>query len=144
MNTQFNVARSSLLVAVATILSACASTKPIDELEAARAVVPQVEASPRAGVAAANVSEARKALDRANGAAEDGKVGDAKYYANVATAHAQIANEKILTAQAKETSQQGDAERQRVLAEARASEAERANQRAQTLEEQAEKASSNN
>jgi len=140
MNPQFRATRSTLLVAaVAAIITGCASTpKTIDELEAARAVVPQVEASPRAGVAAANISEARKSLDLANRAEEQGKLGDAKYHANVATAQAQIANEKILTAQAKEAQEQGTAERQKVLADARALEADRANQRAQSANARAD------
>jgi len=138
MNTQSKARSSLLVVAVATILSGCASTDTINELETARTVVAQVEASPRAGVAAANISEARKALDRANSAAADGKKGDAKYFANVAAVQGQIANEKILTAQAQEAVQQGTVERQRVLAEARALEAERANQRADSLKAQTE------
>ena len=57
--------------AIAAVLVGCATTpKSIDELETARAVVPQVEASPRAGVAATNIAEARKSLDAANRLAE--------------------------------------------------------------------------
>ena len=48
-----------LTAAVASLMAACSSTPDrIEDLEVARAVVPQVEASPRAGVAAANISEA--------------------------------------------------------------------------------------
>ena len=84
--------------------------KTIEELETARAVVPQVEASPRAGVAATNIAEARKALDRANGLAEKhGKLADIQYEATVANRNAQIANEKILTAQAKDEVEKGTA-----------------------------------
>lgn len=142
MNVQFKAPRTSLLVvAVAAILSGCASTPDrIDELEAARAMVPQVESSSRAGVAAANISEARKSLDRANDAAKKGQVGDAKFHANVANTQAQIANEKILTAQAQEAIEQGNVERQKVLAEARTIEAERATQRAQNATQRAQNA----
>src|SRR5262245_26067749 len=110
-----NRTRSFVLVALAAgLASACASTpKQIDELDAARAIVPQVEASPRAGVAATNIAEARKALDHANQMADKGgKVEDIQYAANVATKNAQIANEKILTAQAREDIEKGTAERQ--------------------------------
>lgn len=128
-----------LVAAVAAVLAGCASTpKSIEELEAARSIVPQVESSPRAGVAAANIAEARKALDLADRAAKRGNVGDAKYHANVARTQAQIANEKILTAQATEALERGEGERQRVLAEARTREADLAKQRAASLAEQAQ------
>jgi OmpA-OmpF porin, OOP family len=106
----------------AVLLGACASTpdKPIEELETARAVVPQVEASPRAGVAATYVSEARKSLDRANQLVEGGgDVDDIRFEANIAQKNAQIANEKILTAQAREEIEKGEGERQAVLLAAR-------------------------
>src|SRR5690606_33236162 len=116
----------------------------IEELQTARAVVPQVEASPRAGVAATNVSEARKALDRANRLADRGaNAKDIKYEATVATLNAEIANEKILTAQAREEIERGTAERQAVLLESRerearrrAEQAELERQRASTLEQE--------
>jgi OmpA-OmpF porin, OOP family len=145
--------------AVMAALSACSSTpERIESLETARAIVPQVESSPRAGVAAANVSEARKSLNTANRLVDSGgKLADIEFESSMATLNAQIANEKILTAQANEEIQKGTAERQAVLiqsrereaqrfateAEARAAEAERraqeareANLRAQTLEQE--------
>ncbi len=132
----------SLLVgaAVTAILAACASTpKTIEELETARAVVPQVESSPRAGVAAAQVAEARKALDRANRLAESGgKLEEIQFEASVAAKNAQIANEKILTAQAKEEIDKGTAQRQAVLLEARERENQQRLQQAQLSAEDAE------
>jgi outer membrane protein OmpA-like peptidoglycan-associated protein len=111
----------ALAAAATALLTACSSTpERIEALETARAVVPQAEASPRAGVAATYISEARKALDRANRLAEDGgEVADIEYEANVAAKNAQIANEKILTEQAREEIEKGTAERQAVLIEAR-------------------------
>jgi OmpA-OmpF porin, OOP family len=140
MNMRFSTTRSAaLLAALGVALGGCASSPDrIEELETAQAVVAQVEASPRAGVAAANVSEARKSLDRAIQAADRGNLGDAKYHANVAAANAQIANEKILTAQAQEALAQSTAERERVLAEARAQEADAATREAQLAKERAE------
>lgn len=137
MKRSYNVL---LTAAVAGLLAACSSTpERIEELEVARAVVPQVEASPRAGVAATNVSEARKALDRANRLADSGgKLGDISFEAQIAARNAQIANEKILTAQAQEEIQKGEAERQAVLVEAREAEARRRAQQAQNAEEQAQ------
>jgi len=120
------------------LFAACASTpKTVEELETARALVPQVESSPRAGVAAAQVAEARKALDRANGLASGGgKLDEIQFEANVATKNAQIANEKILTAQAKEELEKGTAQRQAVLLESRERESQLAAQKAATLEKE--------
>jgi len=130
---------SLILAAAAACIAACASApKSTEELETARAVVPQIEASPRAGVAATNIAEARKALDRANQLAEkNGKDEDIKFEATVASRNAQIANEKILSAMAKDEIDKGTAERQTVLADARAHEAARNAQQAQTAEERA-------
>ena len=141
-----------LTTAIVAALSACSSTpKRVESLENARAIVPQVESSPRAGVAAANVSEARKSLNTANRLADSGgNLGDIEFESNIATLNAQIANEKILTAQANEEIQKGTAERQAVLiqsreaearmrtdeAERRAAEAREASLRAQTLEQE--------
>jgi outer membrane protein OmpA-like peptidoglycan-associated protein len=131
--------------AIAAVLVGCATTpKHIDELETARAIVPQVEASPRAGVAATNVADARKSLDVANRLAEKGgKLEDIKYHALVATRNAEIANEKILTAQARDEIDKGTAERQAVLLQARERDAQLAAQnaanaqgRAQSLEQE--------
>lgn len=129
-----------LAAVVAGLLAACSSTpERIEELEVARAVVPQVEASPRAGVAAANVAEARKSLDRANKLADSGgDLGDIQFEAQVAARNAQIANEKILAAQARDEIEKGEAERQAVLVEAREAEARRRGQQAQAAQEQAQ------
>lgn len=131
-----------LMAAVAGLLAACSSTPPrIEELEVARAVVPQVEASPRAGVAASQIAEARKSLDRANRLADSGgKLGDIQFEAQVAARNAQIANEKILTAQAQEEIEKGNAERQTVLVEAREAEVQRRARQAQSAQAQAQMA----
>jgi outer membrane protein OmpA-like peptidoglycan-associated protein len=131
----------NLLVAAAvtSLLAACSSTPDrIEELETARAVVPQVEASPRAGVAATYISEARKSLDRANKLVDSGgRVGDIEFESMVASRNAQIANEKILTAQAQEEIEKGTAERQAVIIESREAEARRRGQQAESANEQA-------
>jgi OmpA-OmpF porin, OOP family len=131
-----------LAAAVSALMAACSSTPDaIEELETARAVVPQVEASPRAGVAATNIADARKALDRANRLADKGgKVADIQYEAMVANRNAQIANEKILAAQAREEVDKGTAERAAVLAEARARDAQRSEQQARAATAQAQSA----
>jgi OmpA-OmpF porin, OOP family len=116
-----------LSVAIAAILSACNSAPPRNEaLEAARTVVPEVEKSARAGVAAVDISNARKSLDAANRLAESkGKQADIEYEASNAVTSAQIANEKILTAQANEQIANGMAQRQAVLLQARERETQR-------------------
>lgn len=129
----------TLSVALAAILAACSTTpeKPIAELETARAIVPQVEASPRAGVAAENVSVARKSLDTANRlVTSGGSLDDIRFQAMVAAKNAQIANEKILTANARDELAKGEEERQRVVLAAREREVAMAQQRAQSLEQE--------
>ena len=119
--------RVVLSVAIAVILSACSAAPPRNEsLETARTVVPEVERSSRAGVAPMDISNARKSLDAANRLAEaKGKQADIEYEANNAVTSAQIANEKILTAQANEEIAQGTAQRQAVLLQARERESQR-------------------
>ncbi len=126
----------SIAVASAILLAACSSTpEQIPELDAARARVPKLEASPRAGVAATNIAEARKALDRADALAAKGKdLDDIRYEANVASAQAQIAETKIDTVVAREEVEKGTAERQQVLLEARTRETERVQQELRDLQ----------
>ena len=126
------------VVVASVLLAACASTpESIPELEAARAAVPKVEASPRAGVAAANISEARKALDRANELQTKEKdIEEIKHEATVATANAEIANQKIMTAQAREELEKGTLERQQVMLEVRDREAAAARQREQKMQQE--------
>ena len=119
--------RVVLSVAIAAILTACSAAPPRNEaLETARTVVPEVEKSPRAGVAATDIANARTSLEAANHLAEaKGKQADIEYEANTAVTRAQIANEKILTAQANEEIASGTAQRQAVLLQARERESQR-------------------
>jgi outer membrane protein OmpA-like peptidoglycan-associated protein len=119
-----------LSVAVIAILSACNTPpKHNDTLEAARTIVPQVETSARVGLAATEVSRARKSLDNANRLADSGgKIGDIEYEAQNAVTNARIAQEKILTAQAQEQVEQGNAQRQAVLLASRDRDVERSAQ----------------
>jgi outer membrane protein OmpA-like peptidoglycan-associated protein len=133
-----NTYMTSAFVAVCALLVGCSSTpKRIDELEAARTAVLQVEASPRVGVAAEQISEARNALDRADRMASAGKLDDVRFYAEIAQTNAQIAYEKIATAEARDSIDNGTAERQAVLAEARERDAQRWAQRATQQQERA-------
>jgi outer membrane protein OmpA-like peptidoglycan-associated protein len=117
-------------LAVIAVLGACsAPPKRIDSLETARALVPQVESSERAGVAAADLSNARKSLDAANRLAEGrGKRADIEYQSELAVMSAQIAQEKILAAEAQQKIEGGNAQRQQVLLQAREHEIARSTQ----------------
>lgn len=125
-------------VLIASVLSACSSAPDsIQELEAARSLVPKVESSSRAGVAAANIAEARKALDRANELVERGGAAqDVGSEALVALRNAEIANEKIAIADAKDEIERGTQERQQILLDARDREAAAERARAQRMEQQ--------
>ena len=135
--------RVVLSVAIAAVLAACSAAPPRNEsLETARTMVPEVEKSPRAGVAAADISNARKSLEAANHLAEaKGKRADIEYEANNAVTSAQIANEKILTAQANEEVANGTAQRQAVLLQAREREAQRNADQASDARRQADASS---
>src|SRR4030095_2389572 len=108
-------------MAVAAVLAACSAAPPHNEsLEAARTMIPELEKSARAGVAAADIANARHSLDEANRlAAAKAKAPDVEFEAQNAVLSAQIANEKILTAQANEEIAAGDVPREAVLLEAR-------------------------
>jgi OmpA-OmpF porin, OOP family len=123
-------------LAVAAVLSACSATPERNEpLETARTMVPGIEQSPRAGVAAVDIANARKSLDAANRLdASKAKRSDIEYEAKNAVLSAQIANEKILTAEANEESAKGAAQGQTVLLEARERELQQSAQRADSLE----------
>jgi outer membrane protein OmpA-like peptidoglycan-associated protein len=129
-----------LSVAIAAILSACNTAPPRNEaLETARTTVPQVENSPRAGVAAADIANARKSLEAANRLdASKAKRSDIEYEANNAVTSAQIASEKILTAQANEEIANGNAQRQAVLLQAREREVQKSADQASNARQQAD------
>ena len=110
-----------LSVAVAAVLSACSATPERNEtLERARTLVQDVESSPRAGIAAKDIANARASLDAANRLAESKtRLSDMEFEATNAVLSAQIANEKILTAEAREEIAKGTEQRQAVLIQAR-------------------------
>jgi OmpA-OmpF porin, OOP family len=118
--------RIALGVAVTALLAACSATpERNNDLEMARQMVPEVEASDRAGVAATDISNARKSLDAANKLdSSKGKRADIEYEAQNAIISAQIASEKINTAVAREEMEKGTEQRQAVLIEAREREAQ--------------------
>jgi len=119
--------RIGVSVAVIAALGACsAPPKRIESLEMARTMVPQLESSARAGVAATNIAKARKSLDMANRLVDSGgQLRDVEYEAKTALMNAQIAQEKILTAEAQEQIESGTTKRQAVLLQARERDIER-------------------
>ncbi len=120
------------LAVAAAVLSACSASPPRNEaLETARTMVPEVEKSPRAGVAAADLANARTSLEAANRlAAAKAKQSEVEFEAQNAVLSAQIASEKILTAQANDEIADGTAQRQAVLLQARERESQRSAQQA--------------
>jgi outer membrane protein OmpA-like peptidoglycan-associated protein len=126
-------------LAVITVLGACsAPPKRIESLENARTVVPQVETSERAGVAAVDLSNARKSLDAANRLAQSGgKRGDIEYQSEMALMSAQIAQQKIAAAEAQQRIQGATADRQKMLIQARENEILKSEQQAKDATERA-------
>ena len=119
--------RVVLSLAVAAVLIACSSTPERSvPLESARAMVPELERSPRAGIAAADIAKARSSLDAANRLVESKtKRHDMEFQATNAVLSATIAKEKILTAEANEEVAHGKARQQAVLLQAREREVQR-------------------
>ena len=113
--------------AVTALLTACSTTpQRNDTLENARQLVSEVETSDRAGIAANDISNARKSLDAANKLeSSKGKRAQMEYEAQNAAMSAQIAREKIATAMAREELEKGTEQRQAVQIEAREREARR-------------------
>lgn len=130
--------RVVLSLAVAAVLSACSAAPERNEaLERARIMVPEIEKSPRAGVAAADIANARSSLEAANRLADSkARKSDMEFEATNAVLSAQIASEKILTAQANEEVANGTAQRQAVLIQARERDANASQLRADSLETQ--------
>jgi outer membrane protein OmpA-like peptidoglycan-associated protein len=128
-----------LSVAIAAVLSACSAAPERNEtLERARTLVQTVESSPRAGIAAQDVANARASLDAANRLAESKtRVSDMEFEATNAALSAQIANEKILTAEANEAIANGTAQRQAVLIQARERDVQKSTSQADDARRQA-------
>jgi outer membrane protein OmpA-like peptidoglycan-associated protein len=138
-----NIRNSSwaIATAVAAVLAACASAPTRNnDLEMARTAVQQVESSPDAGkYAAAEVTAAHDALRNAEALAEKKKSAkDIQQAAYLAKRHADIAAEQISRGQAEQKAAQAEGERQKVILEARAQEANNAKAQAQDAKAQAQ------
>lgn len=129
----------------ATLLAACSSTpERIDVLEDARSTIAEVDAHPRAGQVAGNeLEDAREALQNAEYLyANNGDYDEIFHQSYLALRHAEIAQERIAEAEAREQIKRSEAERAQVLLTAREAEAIAAKQRAAEREREADAAKS--
>jgi outer membrane protein OmpA-like peptidoglycan-associated protein len=133
-------------IASAVLIAACASTpKRVAELDQAHADVEALAADPLAQQAASQeLSNARKSLESADVALNKGHRDDVLHYSYLASQQAQTGQERVSEARAKQEVAKGEAERNRVLLESRAREAENAKaaaeQQAQAAQAQAQQA----
>ena len=122
--------KASLSVAVLGVLAAGCSRLPeqVDSVEQARESIENVSREPLAGrVAAEEIEAARDALAAADEAYEDGEpIQLIEHRAYVAQRYADISRELVSEAAAREEVERSEAERNRIIAQARAREAEEA------------------
>ena len=122
--------QTAAAIALAGLLAAGCSGLPerVDSLEAARNSVTNVEREPLAGrVAAEELAAAREALAAADAAYEEGEpLPLIEHRAYVAQRYADISRELVSEAQAREEVERADAQRARIIAQAREREAEAA------------------
>jgi outer membrane protein OmpA-like peptidoglycan-associated protein len=124
----------AVAIAVAAILAACASApKKNDQLDEARAQVQTLSQDPLASQAASReLTAARGELQQAESALEKQRPAEeVTHYAYLASRHAETGEARIAEARARERVSQGEAERNRVLLEARTRDASRAQAAAQ-------------
>jgi len=117
----------------------CASApKQIPELDQARADVQSLQQQPKAQqIASQELSNAQKSLDAAEAAMEKRDKDDVLHYAFLASQQAKAGQEVIARDQAHEQVAQGEADRNRVLLEARTREAQAEQQKAEAAKQEA-------
>jgi outer membrane protein OmpA-like peptidoglycan-associated protein len=110
------------------LIAACAAPpKTLPEVEQARTDVQTLARDPMAEqYASKELSDARTSLQGADTALKEGRKQDALHYAYLASQQAQTGEARISEQRAKEQVAKGEAERNKVLLEARTSEAEQA------------------
>jgi outer membrane protein OmpA-like peptidoglycan-associated protein/outer membrane murein-binding lipoprotein Lpp len=138
-----NIAKNLVAAAVGSILIAgCASTpKTLPELEQAHADVETLARDPLVEQAASKeLSDARSSLQGADTALKEGRKEDALHYAYLASQQAQTGEARIKEQRSKQEVAKGEAERNKVLLEARTAEAEKAAAAAKEQAAQAEAA----
>lgn len=125
--------RSTILIWMAIALAACASNpKRNDQLEHARSAVQALASEPLASQSAsAELAMARRELTAAESAFERHEDPQTvNHHAYLATRRAEIGQARLAERHARDEIAQGEAERTRVLLEARTAEAKRAAERA--------------
>jgi outer membrane protein OmpA-like peptidoglycan-associated protein len=130
--------RATVPVALLSLVVAGCGGLPdrIDSVEQARESIAEVSREPLAGrVAGEELQEARDALASADEAYEEGEpIQLIEHRAYVAQRYADISRELVSEAQAREEVERGEAERNRIIAEARAREAQVAQREAQAAQ----------
>jgi outer membrane protein OmpA-like peptidoglycan-associated protein len=135
----------TIMASSALLLAACASTpERIESLEQARTEVQSLSQEPLASEAASReLAAARSSLNAAEQAAKKGDLEDVDHFAYLATRQAQTGQARVDEAEARNLVTQAEAERNRVLLEARTRDAERATQQAQSAQAAAQSAQAN-
>jgi len=133
----------SLAAAIAVIAGCSGLPEQVEPLEQARADISKLEQDPLANQAASSdLAAARDALQQADNAYQDKEELDViEHYAYLAQRHADVGEQRIEEAHAKETVAQGELERNRVLLQSREREAarlEEQNRIAQSRNQEAE------
>ena len=133
----------SLAAAIAVIVGCSGLPEQVEPLEQARADISKLEQDPLANQAASSdLAAARDALQQADNAYQDKEELDViEHYAYLAQRHADVGEQRIEEAHAKETVAQGELERNRVLLQSREREAarlEEQNRIAQSRNQEAE------
>lgn len=125
-----------------SLIAACASApKTVPELEQARVDVQTLQQDPLAQQAASQeLSNARSSLDAADTALKNHDQKQVLHYAYLASQQAKTGEERIAEQRAKHEAAQGEADRNRVLLEARTHEAEEATAEARAQTQQAQSA----
>jgi outer membrane protein OmpA-like peptidoglycan-associated protein len=121
------------VAAMALLAAACGGLPDrVDSVEQARESIDEVSREPLAGrVAAQQLQAAREALAAADAAYEDGEpIELIEHRAYVAQRYADISRELVSEAEAREEVERGEAERNRIIAEARERDAREAQQSA--------------
>jgi outer membrane protein OmpA-like peptidoglycan-associated protein len=135
--------RSLISFAVAAaLLTACASTpKRVESLEQARTDVQTLSQEPTASQAASReLAAARSSLNAAEQALKKGDLDDVNHYSYLASRQAQTGKSRVDESVARQQVTQAEAERNRVLLDARTREAERATTAANSATAQAQAA----
>lgn len=136
------IVKTLVVCSAGMILAACSTTPDrINELEQARAAVQQVESSSLAGQYAAKETEAaHNALGEAERMASEKKplVG-VRHMAYIAKRHADIAQEQITAAEAKNAMEQAEAQRQQIVAQGKQAEANAAQRQAEMSADDAQR-----